>query len=561
MNNKQLKKKLWIGVPVVSFILSFLLFGAWVFGRKYLQQQFQEQMDLGNRYMAEQDYEAAVVAFNKAISLDPKQPEAYLNLSEAYIVLGDYEGAVSTLEKGYQYTSLQEMLDLKEFCGFLIDKREIISQITELIQNGSREGIWEYMSQDDYQEFITHIKQVLMQKIGEKYLLFYPCGHCYYGDMDEGSRSGQGIWCSYDYEQADYFKGLWENDYPNGRGEYWTASLALLDDLFYYHANWKDGYEEGMVDYEYTTYDIHLQEISTVTFSYPSTDGRPERVNDLHPEQQNEKGWYCFYSDAENSYYTQSNGHRGILHVRKSMDAKKAEMPVLLTEIEDKKNILEEKIEENMQLRKQAKEEAKNGVKLITDKAAGWLMQYDADRQWFLVVLEYGKGYGIKAQIIDIEGKTIANGYADEIWLTDSGYAQMEYYYGETGERVAYEYVGTWMWEKVMYHDNPENIYAYAVSYDWNNQVIGQVKLGDNWQYWIVEAQSNYPKKQVLEETEDIICEETQTGYLVKSLEGIEIGYIKGVDPSKMNAHINGRIVEIRDKQTDICKGIYFCKL
>ena len=94
VNNKQLKKKLWIGVPVVSFILSFLLFGAWVFGRKYLQQQFQEQMDLGNRYMAEQDYEAAVVAFNKAISLDPKQPEAYLNLSEAYIVLGDYEGAV-----------------------------------------------------------------------------------------------------------------------------------------------------------------------------------------------------------------------------------------------------------------------------------------------------------------------------------------------------------------------------------------------------------------------------------------------------------------------------------
>ena len=85
----------------------------------------------------------------------------------------------------------------------------------------------------------------------------------------------------------------------------------------------------------------------------------------------------------------------------------------------------------------------------------------------------------------------------------------MEYYYGETGERVAYEYVGTWMWEKVMYHDNPENIYAYAVSYDWNNQVIGQVKLGDNWQYWFVEAQSNYPKKQVLEETEDIICEET----------------------------------------------------
>lgn len=565
MENKRSKKALWIGL-FVAFVFGILLpYGMWIAGRKYLQQKFEEQVNLGNRYLEEQDYEAAVVAFNKAIEIDPRQPDVYLKLAEAYVVLTDYENAVQTLEKGYQYTSLSEMLEQKKFCEFLMDKWEMISQIAELIQEGSRNSIWERLSQDDYQEFLTHLQRILIQKIEDKFLLFYPCGHCYYGEMEKGIRFGHGIWCSYDYEQADYYDGLWEEDYPNGDGEYWVASISRPNDLAYYHTNWKDGYEEGNVEYEYTTYDMKRLEISTEKFSYSSSEGRPERVNDQHPEQGSElegKYWYCFHSDEENSYYAHFYEHRGILHVRKSRDDRDTEETVLSDEIESRKRMLAQKLEEYQELKELVEEEAKNGAKLITDQAEGGIMQYDPERQWILVSLEIGKGNGaVKSQIMDFDGNVITKGYQEELWITDSGYAKMEYYYEETGAKVDYEDIGLGMWDNVMYYDNSENVYACVSSYDWDNQLIDQTRLGDDWRYWFIEAEAYCSPKRSAEVNENIICEETQTGYIIKNLEGIEIGHITGINPIEMEVRIMGNILELKkDELTDRCIGIYFCR-
>ena len=71
---------------------------------------WQEQYDLGVRYLSEGNYEEAIIAFTAAIEIDPKRPEAYAKAAEAYEALEDYKSAVAILEKGYAETEDAQLL-------------------------------------------------------------------------------------------------------------------------------------------------------------------------------------------------------------------------------------------------------------------------------------------------------------------------------------------------------------------------------------------------------------------------------------------------------------------
>ena len=78
------------------------------------EQRSAKQLELGNRYLEEMDYEQAKIAFEEAIAIDPMNTEAYLGAARAYAGLEDYEGAVAILQKGYEQTgdeSLKTQLD------------------------------------------------------------------------------------------------------------------------------------------------------------------------------------------------------------------------------------------------------------------------------------------------------------------------------------------------------------------------------------------------------------------------------------------------------------------
>ena len=75
---------------------------------------WQEQYDLGQRYLTEGNYEEAILAFTAAIEIDPKRPEAYLSLADAYEASGDLDAARKTLEDGLAATNdpnIQARLD------------------------------------------------------------------------------------------------------------------------------------------------------------------------------------------------------------------------------------------------------------------------------------------------------------------------------------------------------------------------------------------------------------------------------------------------------------------
>ena len=78
-------------------------------GKKDGGAAWQEQYDLGVRYLSDGNYEEAIIAFTAAIEIDSKRPEAYLGLADAYTGAGDLGAARKALEDGLAATGDSEI--------------------------------------------------------------------------------------------------------------------------------------------------------------------------------------------------------------------------------------------------------------------------------------------------------------------------------------------------------------------------------------------------------------------------------------------------------------------
>ena len=145
-----MKKMVWLGVLLV------LTLGLCACGSKAetapveeapVEQAptWQEQYDLGIRYLSEGNYKEAIIAFEAAIKIDPKQPDTYLKAAEAYEALGDIDSAIVILEQGAnatQDTALQEKLEaLREFSDVTV-----VPEIPEMLA-------WKYADGTIYTRF------------------------------------------------------------------------------------------------------------------------------------------------------------------------------------------------------------------------------------------------------------------------------------------------------------------------------------------------------------------------------------------------------------------------
>lgn len=74
---------------IISIILTMLVLLSLVACGKSAEPTWQEQYDLGVRYLSDGNYEEAVIAFTAAIEIDPKREEAYVGLADVYYATGD----------------------------------------------------------------------------------------------------------------------------------------------------------------------------------------------------------------------------------------------------------------------------------------------------------------------------------------------------------------------------------------------------------------------------------------------------------------------------------------
>ena len=81
---------------------------------KSTEQQLQEQLELGQRYLAEANYEEAIVVFNKVIELDPNNADAYMYLGQTYLEKAEADtGDISIVVSDYN-ASIEALLNAME---------------------------------------------------------------------------------------------------------------------------------------------------------------------------------------------------------------------------------------------------------------------------------------------------------------------------------------------------------------------------------------------------------------------------------------------------------------
>ena len=136
---------------------------------------WQEQYDLGVRYLSEGNYQEAVIAFTVAIEIDPKQAPAYVGRGDAYVLSGetdenltaakaDYEKAIELDETSVEaYLGLADVYIrqgdyekaleiLREATGKTIENQSILNKIEEI----ELAQTLKMKEDDDYSFFFTN---------------------------------------------------------------------------------------------------------------------------------------------------------------------------------------------------------------------------------------------------------------------------------------------------------------------------------------------------------------------------------------------------------------------
>lgn len=254
----------------IKLILLIWCISITLLGCKNNEKFIAEQLNLGQKYISELDYENAIVAFSSIIEIDEKNMEAYMGRAEAYeslavllkdsgdesnqeyfsLAAGDYEfllanqGDVSFVGSHLLeiYKELGEFEKIEQFLESYKDQMQgediveeveqwqtnvtIIRNMADLCETEDYEAVFEIMRSEDYQHLqkLTEDMGVpMLVEVGEKKMGLYPIvtenyGNCmvYYGEYQDDTRHGYGLWLGYQ-DGANYrAEGQWANDMPNG---------------------------------------------------------------------------------------------------------------------------------------------------------------------------------------------------------------------------------------------------------------------------------------------------------------------------------------------------------
>ena len=121
---------------------------------------WQDQYDLGVRYLSDGNYEEAIIAFTAAIEINPKRAEAYLGLADAYTGAGDLDAARKALEDGLVSTSSAELCN--RLTNFAYEDRETCRVGRRDLDDGMYD-ICEYDTQDRLVRFTRYTSEDVLR--------------------------------------------------------------------------------------------------------------------------------------------------------------------------------------------------------------------------------------------------------------------------------------------------------------------------------------------------------------------------------------------------------------
>ncbi len=148
--NRKSGKKLEprILIPVISGVVCLLvILGVVLFvnPKRTIADQFQEKLEIGDKYLEAGEYKKAEVAFKEALEIDEKSPDATMRLADTYNQMGDPDNALRMLNRTNE--NLENMpesvigSDLNSWRNRMNSYQNIYNQTIQIYQeNGNENG-------------------------------------------------------------------------------------------------------------------------------------------------------------------------------------------------------------------------------------------------------------------------------------------------------------------------------------------------------------------------------------------------------------------------------------
>lgn len=165
MEKSNIKRRMLIICAALVVLLGVFSFIIYSTGND--ERKFTAQLELGQKYLSELNYEQAVAAFREALDISPDNFEAIEGLVDAYLGWADkliseenYDRALEVLTEGISYTNDQRLIDKKAEVEKLIeiskfDYETFSKQFTSLFEDLNNMSFVYAVKSSGYNEYLS----------------------------------------------------------------------------------------------------------------------------------------------------------------------------------------------------------------------------------------------------------------------------------------------------------------------------------------------------------------------------------------------------------------------
>lgn len=125
------KRSIWVIISLAVVILIVGITGAVILVKSNSPaRRFQEQLDLGYKYLEALEYDQAIASFEAAIEIDPHNPEPYMGLIDSYVGMDDFYEISEIYELATVNLNESELEEIVDHAS-----RELRSEIDDMIDD------------------------------------------------------------------------------------------------------------------------------------------------------------------------------------------------------------------------------------------------------------------------------------------------------------------------------------------------------------------------------------------------------------------------------------------
>ncbi|HWT76246.1 MAG TPA: tetratricopeptide repeat protein [Mobilitalea sp.] len=254
------------------------------------KEKYNTLLEEATEYISQENYADGITKLKEAISLLPKETDAYSQLAQTYIARKEYENTISMLQDAIELTHSKELKNLlsqaSELKGQEDAKSKLLNQLYHRLKDRNIAKVVEIMKSTLFTEELMKDAPV-SYSVGAgntskgQVLVIYDSNNIFLGELNNGKRNGDGIYFILTEGSLEpgyyYYEGEWQNDIPSGTGRTVEVNVFADDDGSQYtdkiitEGSYVNAKEDGrMTKYFYTN------DIETGKLLYRAEKGVPK---------------------------------------------------------------------------------------------------------------------------------------------------------------------------------------------------------------------------------------------------------------------------------------------